>query len=65
VNNGFIIERKHLKKWKGVNKFGEIAEDVFWYRNDYLADLNIKTFEQRAEILPTDIIGGDTSEQVD
>lgn len=65
VNHGFIIERKHLNKWRGVDKFGEIADEVFWYRNEYLAEINIKNFEQRTEILPTNIIGEDTSEQVD
>ena len=65
VGSGYIIERKHLNKWRGVDKHGVLSEEVFWYRNDYLADLSIKNFEQRTEILPTDIIGGDTSEQVD
>ena len=65
VNNGYIIERKHLKKWRGVDKHGEISDQVFWYRNEYLAELQINNFEQRAEILPTNIIGEDTELQVD
>lgn len=65
VSNGYIIERKQLKKWRGVDKNGEISDEVFRYRNEYLAELALKNFEQRTEILPTDIIGGDTSEQVD
>jgi len=65
VGNGYIIERKHLKKWKGVNKQGEISDEIFVYRNDYIADMQVKHFEQSTEILPTDIIGGDTELQVD
>ena len=65
VGNGFIIERKHLKKWKGVNKLGEISDEVFLYRNEFIVDMQIKHFEQSTEILPTDIIGGDTELQVD
>jgi hypothetical protein len=65
VSNGYIIERKHLQKWRGVDKNGEITDEVFRYRNEFIAELALKNFEQSAEILPTDIIGGDTSEQVD
>ena len=65
VSNGYIIERKQLKKWRGVDKNGEITHEVFRYRNEFIAELALKNFEQRTEILPTDIIGGDTSEQVD
>ena len=65
VSNGYIIERKQLKKWRGVDKNGEISDEVFRYRNEYLAELALKNFEQRTEILPTDIIGGDTEMQVD
>jgi hypothetical protein len=65
VGSVYIIERKELKKWRGVDKYGEISDNVFTYRNEYLAELQIKNFEQRAEILPTDIIGGDTELQVD
>lgn len=65
VNHGYVVERKELKKWRGVDKHGEISEEVFWYRNEYLAELAISNFEQRAEILPTNIIGGDTELQVD
>lgn len=65
VSNGYIIERKQLKKWRGVDKNGEISDEVFRYRNEYLAELALKNFEQRTEILPTDIIGGDTELQVD
>jgi len=65
VGSVYIIERKELKKWRGVDKYGEISDSVFTYRNQYLAELQIKNFEQRAEILPTDIIGGDTELQVD
>jgi hypothetical protein len=65
VGSIYIIERKELKKWRGVDKHGEISDSVFTYRNEYLAELQIKNFEQRAEILPTDIIGGDTELQVD
>jgi len=54
-----------LKKWKGVNKQGEISDEIFVYRNDYIADMQVKHFEQSTEILPTDIIGGDTELQVD
>lgn len=65
VNGGYIIERKHLSKWRGVDKYGAISDQVFFYRNEYLASIAINNFEQSTEILPTDIIGGDTSEQVD
>ena len=65
VSNGYIIERKQLKKWRGVDKNGEITDEVFRYRNEFIAELALKNFEQHTEILPTDIIGGDTSEQVD
>jgi hypothetical protein len=65
VSNGYIIERKYLQKWRGVDKNGEITDEVFRYRNEFIAELALKNFEQSAEILPTDIIGGDTSEQVD
>ena len=65
VGNGYIIERKQLKKWRGVDKNGEITDEVFRYRNEFIAELALKNFEQRTEILPTDIIGGDTELQVD
>jgi hypothetical protein len=65
VSNGYIIERKQLKKWRGVDKNGEITDEVFRYRNEFIAELALKNFEQRTEILPTDIIGGDTELQVD
>ena len=65
VSNGYIIERKQLKKWRGVDKNGEITDEVFRYRNEFIAELALKNFEQSTEILPTDIIGGDTELQVD
>jgi hypothetical protein len=65
VSNGYIIERKQLKKWRGVDKNGEISDEVFRYRNEFIAELALKNFEQHTEILPTDIIGGDTELQVD
>jgi hypothetical protein len=65
VSNGYIIERKQLKKWRGVDKNGEITDEVFRYRNEFIAELALKNFEQHTEILPTDIIGGDTELQVD
>ena len=65
VSNGYIIERKQLKKWRGVDKNGEISDEVFCYRNEFIAELALKNFEQHTEILPTDIIGGDTELQVD
>ena len=65
VSNGYIIERKQLKKWRGGDKNGEITDEVFRYRNEFIAELALKNFEQRTEILPTDIIGGDTELQVD
>ena len=65
VGNGYIIERKQLKKWRGVDKNGEITDEVFRYRNEFIAELALKNFEQHTEILPTDIIGGDTELQVD
>ena len=65
VSNCYIIERKQLKKWRGVDKNGEITDEVFRYRNEFIAELALKNFEQRTEILPTDIIGGDTELQVD
>lgn len=65
VSNGYIIELKQLKKWRGVDKNGEITDEVFRYRNEFIAELALKNFEQHTEILPTDIIGGDTELQVD
>ena len=65
VSNGYIIERKQLKKWRGVDKNGEITDEVFRYSNEFIAELALKNFEQRTEILSTDIIGGDTELQVD
>lgn len=65
VVNGYIIERKQLKKWRGVDKHGEISDEVFRYRNEFIAELALNNFEQRTEILPTDIISGDTELQVD
>jgi hypothetical protein len=44
---------------------GEISDEVFLYRNEFIADMQVKHFEQSTEILPTDIIGGDTELQVD
>jgi hypothetical protein len=38
---------------------------VFFYRNEYLAQIQINNFEQRTEILPSDIIAGDTELQID
>lgn len=65
INNSWIIERKHLNKWRGVDKYGEISEVVFAYRNEYLAQLQLNNFEQSTEILPSNIIGGDTELSVD
>jgi hypothetical protein len=65
INGGYIIERKHLNKWRGVDKYGEISDSVFFYRNEYLAQIQLNNFEQRTEILPSDIIAGDTELQVD
>jgi hypothetical protein len=65
INGGYIIERKHLNKWRGVDKYGKISDSVFFYRNEYLAQIQLNNFEQRTEILPSDIIAGDTELQVD
>ena len=64
INGGYIIERKHLNKWRGVDKNGEISDTVFFYRNEYLAQIQLNNFEQRTEILPSDIIAGDTELQI-
>jgi hypothetical protein len=56
---------KKGNKWINLDKRGVESEDSFWYRNEYLADLNIANFEQRADILPESTIGPDTELQVD
>jgi hypothetical protein len=48
-----------------VDKNGEISDTVFFYRNEYLAQIQLNNFEQRTEILPSDIIAGDTELQID
>jgi hypothetical protein len=53
-----------LNKWRGVDKNGEVSDSVFFYRNEYLAQIQLNNFEQRTEILPSHIIGGDTELQV-
>jgi hypothetical protein len=65
INGGYIIERKYLNKWRGVDKNGGISDTVFFYRNEYLAQIQLNNFEQRTEILPSDIIAGDAELQID
>lgn len=62
---GYTVQLKKGNKWVGCDKNGAESADAFWYRNEYLADLNKGNFEQRTDILPTSTIGPDTELQVD
>ena len=48
-----------------LDKDGKPSESVFYYRNQYLAEMALNNFEQSADILPKDIIGRDTELPVD
>ena len=62
---GYVVQMKKGNKWVSLDKHGVESEDSFWYRNEYLADLNKANFEQSTDILPESTIGPDTELQVD
>jgi hypothetical protein len=45
--NGFIVEMSHGKKFQPCDKFGLWHHDPIVYRNEYIAELNKKYFENR------------------
>jgi len=61
LDNGYIIEMSQGYKFQPCDKFGMWHHEPIVYRNEYIANLNKKYFENRTI---TKIIEDDSSEPI-
>lgn len=61
LDNGFVIEMSQGYKFQPCDKFGLWSHEPLIYRNEYLANLNKKYFENRTF---TKIVEDDESDPI-
>ena len=61
LDNGYIVEMSQGYKFQPCDKFGMWQHEPIVYRNEYIANLNKKYFENRTI---TKIIEDDSSEPI-